>query len=118
MTAEPRPHRPLRLLQIYPKGDFYTGAAIQLRDLAAGLVAAGHRVIVLTRPSDRWAAEAARGGFTHVDFVRSGFDTRAAVRLARLLARERIEVVHAHKGRARTLALLARLFGPRPPLVV
>ena len=45
-------------------------------------------------------------------------DPVGAARLAGLLRRERIEVVHAHKGGGRTLTLLARGLGPRPPLVV
>ena len=108
----------LRILEIYPKGDFYTGAAIQLRDLARGLVARGHRVVVLTRPSERWAAEARAAGFAHLGIFRLPVDPMGAAGLAALLRAERIEVVHAHKGGGRTLALLARLFGGRPPLVV
>jgi glycosyltransferase involved in cell wall biosynthesis len=108
----------VNLLEIYPKGDFYTGAAIQLRDLARGLAARGHRVIVVTRPSERWAAEAPAAGFTHLDFFRGPADPLGAARLAGVLRRERIDVVHAHKGGGRTLTLLARGLGPRPPLVV
>jgi glycosyltransferase involved in cell wall biosynthesis len=40
------------------------------------------------------------------------------VRLAGLLRAERVQVVHAHKGGGRTLTILARAVGPRPPLVV
>jgi glycosyltransferase involved in cell wall biosynthesis len=108
----------VRLLQIYPKGDFYTGAAIQLRDLARGLAARGHRVVVVTRPSERWTAEARTAGFAHAGFFRSPADPWGAARLAAILRDERVEVVHAHKGGGRTLALLARAFGPRPALVV
>src|SRR5207247_457032 len=43
------PGSPLRILQLYPKGDFFTGAAIQLRDLAAGLAARGHPVAGVRR---------------------------------------------------------------------
>ena len=43
----------MNILQIYPKADFFTGAAMQLRDLAAGLASRGHRVVVATRPSAR-----------------------------------------------------------------
>jgi len=110
--------RPLRILQIYPKGDFHTGAAIQLRDLARGLVARGHRVVVVTRPSARWVAEGAAAGFAHLGFFRFPADPLGAAQLAALIRRERIQVVHAHKGGGRTLTLLARVFGPRPPLVV
>ncbi|HEV8306275.1 MAG TPA: glycosyltransferase family 4 protein [Methylomirabilota bacterium] len=109
---------PLRVLQIYPKDDFYTGAAIQLRDLARGLAARGHRVLVVTQPSARWAAEAEDAGFAHVGFFRSPADPVGALRLAALLRTEGTQVVHAHKGGGRTLTLLARAFGPRPPLVV
>jgi glycosyltransferase involved in cell wall biosynthesis len=108
----------VNLLQIYPKGDFHTGAAIQLRDLARHLAIRGHRVIVVTRPSERWAAEARAAGFAHLDFFRSPADPVGAARLAAVLRRERIEAVHAHKGGGRTLTLLARGLGPRPPLVV
>ena len=65
----------MRLLQIYPKGDFYTGAAIQLRDLARGLAARGHRVVVVTRPSERWAEEARAAGFVHHGFFRGPADS-------------------------------------------
>jgi glycosyltransferase involved in cell wall biosynthesis len=50
--------------------------------------------------------------------MRRQWDPRAAWRLARLIRRERIQVVHAHKGRARTLTLLAGLMGGRTLLVL
>ena len=129
------PHRapaepPLRILEIYPKGDYHTGAAVQLRDLARGLAAHGHRVVVVTRPSARWTAEGAEGAFLHLGHLghlghpghpgvfRAGPHPLGAMRLAAVLRTERIQVVHAHKGGGRTLTLLARLFGPRPPLIV
>lgn len=108
----------MNLLQIYPKGDFHTGAAIQLRDLARCLAARGHRVIVVTRPSERWSVEARTAGFAHLDFFRGPADPVGAVRLAAVLRREGIEVVHAHKGGGRTLTLLARGLARQPPLVV
>ena len=108
----------MNLLQIYPKGDFHTGAAIQLRDLARCLAARGHRVIVVTRPSERWAAEARAAGFVHLDFFRGPADPVGAARLAAVIRAERIGAVHAHKGGGRTLTLLARGLGARPPLVV
>ena len=39
------PESPLRILELYPKGDFFTGAAIQLRDLAGGLAVSGHGIV-------------------------------------------------------------------------
>ena len=73
---------------------------------------------VVTRPSERWAAEAPGAGFTHLDFFRGPANPVGAARLAGVLRRERIDVVHAHKGGGRTLTLLARGLGRHPPLVV
>jgi hypothetical protein len=42
----------VNILQLYPKSDFFTGAAIQLRDLALGLAGRGHHVVVATRPNE------------------------------------------------------------------
>ncbi|HKZ08184.1 MAG TPA: glycosyltransferase family 4 protein [Methylomirabilota bacterium] len=110
---------PLRILEIYPKGDFFTGAAIQLCDLARGLAGRGHHVVVATPPSEAWAARCRESGLTHVAIpMRRPYDPRAAWQLARLIRRQRIQVVHAHKGRARTLTLLAGLMGARAPLVL
>src|SRR5205809_507044 len=38
---------PLRILQLYPKADYFTGAAIQLRELAWGLRDRVHAVVVV-----------------------------------------------------------------------
>jgi len=113
------PDGPLRILEIYPKGDFFTGAAMQLRDLARGLAARGHDVTVVTPPSETWSARCREAGLAHVAIpMRRPYDPRAAWRLAQLIRRERIQIVHAHKGRARTLTLLAGLMGARPLLVL
>ena len=45
-------------------------------------------------------------------------DPRSAWALARLIRAEGIEVIHCHKGRARTLALLAGLAAPIPVLIL
>ncbi|HEU5323155.1 MAG TPA: glycosyltransferase, partial [Methylomirabilota bacterium] len=109
----------LRILHLYPKGDFFTGAAVQLHDLAAGLAARGHAVTVATPASETWAARCRAAGVEHVALpMRRGLDPRAAWRLARLVRARRIQVAHAHKGRARTLALLAGVMGARPLLVL
>src|SRR4029453_18044290 len=110
---------PLRVLQIYPKADFFTGAAVQLRDLARGLAARGHQVTVVTPPSEAWAARCHEAGLVHVAIaMRRPYDPRAAWRLARLIRQQRIQIAHAHKGRARTLTLLAGLMGARALLVL
>src|SRR5438132_5777148 len=56
---------PLRILQLYPKEDYFTGAAIQVRELALGLHARGHDVIIGTRPSDIWSAKTREAGVPH-----------------------------------------------------
>lgn len=109
----------LRILQLYPKGDFFTGAAIQLRDLAAGLAARGHHVTVATPPSAAWAERCRAAGLEHVEIaMHRPLDPRAAWRLGRVIRRQRIQVAHAHKGRARTLAILAGMMGARTRLVL
>src|SRR6185503_19339865 len=48
----------------------------------------------------------------------SEVDLRSARALVGILRRHRIQVVHAHKGKARTLALIAGLFVRVPVLVL
>ena len=87
------PGSPLRLLQLYPKADFFTGAAIQLRDLVAGLVARGHHVTVATPPSDVWRERCRAIGVDHVALpMGRPWDPRAAWRLARTIRGRRIQV--------------------------
>lgn len=109
----------LGILHIYPKADFFTGAAIQMRDLVAGLAARGHRVIVATEPSPIWARELARLGVSHEAIpMRRAYAPRSVWRVGRAIRRHAIDIVHAHKGRARTLTILARITGARPLLVL
>lgn len=113
------PGDPLRILQLYPKGDFFTGAAVQLHDLAVALAARGHDVTIATPPGEVWAARCRASGLRHLALpMRQPFDPRAAWRLARFIRRQRVQVAHAHKGRARTLAILAGLMGGRALLVL
>ena len=110
---------PLRILQIYPKQDYFTGAAIQVRELAWGLKRRGHDVIMATRPSDIWAAKTREAGITHYPIpMASEVDLRSVRRLVTVLKRHRIQVVHAQKGKARTLAMMASLFVRIPILVL
>jgi glycosyltransferase involved in cell wall biosynthesis len=111
--------RPLRVLELYPKADFFTGAAVQLRDLAFGLARRGVRITVATSPSRVWADRLAGTGIVYEAIpMKRAWDPRAVWRLARVVRRHRIDIIHAHKGRARTLALLAGLLGPRPALIL
>jgi len=109
----------LRVLQLYPKEDYFTGAAIQLRELTWGLAARGHHVVVVTRPSQTWAAKTAEAGIPYYPLpMRSEIDLGSVGRLIRILREHRIQVVHAQKGKARTLAMIASLFVHIPVLVL
>ena len=109
----------LRILQLYPKADYYTGAAIQLSELADGLQRRGHEVVAATRPSEVWASRLGQAGITHYGLAMSSeIDLRSVKALVRILRRHRIQIVHAQKGRARTLAILAGLFVRIPVLIL
>ena len=110
---------PLRVLQLYPKSDYFTGAAIQTLELARGLGRRGHHVVVATRPSEAWTDKCAEAGLIyHAVPMRSELDVRSVAPLVRILRRHRIQIVHAQKGRARTLAMMAGLFTRIPVLVL
>ncbi len=114
-----RASAPVRVLHIYPKGDFFTGAAIQVWELVRGLKARGHDVLLATRPAPIWSTKSAEAGVTHYGLpMTSEIDLRSVARLVRVLRQHRIQVVHAHKGRARTLALLAGLVTRLPVLIL
>src|SRR5881409_4174131 len=110
---------PLRVLQLYPKEDYFTGAAIQLRELVLGLTARGHDVTVATRPSEVWVEKLGAASVPYIPLpMASEIDLRSVKALVRILRSRRVQVVHAHKGRARTLALIAGLFVRIPVLVL
>jgi len=118
-SGDARASAPVRVLHIYPKGDFFTGAAIQVWDLVRGLKARGHDVALATRPASIWSTKSAEAGVTHYGLpMTSEIDLRSVARLVRVLRQHRIQVVHAHKGRARTLALLAGLVTRLPVLIL
>jgi len=110
---------PLRILQLYPKSDYFTGAAVQLLELARGLKDRGHHVVVATRPGEGWAEKCAEAGLAYQAVpMRSEADVKSVPPLVRLLRRHRIQVVHAQKGKARTLAMMAGLFTKIPVLIL
>ncbi len=109
----------MNVLQLYPKSDYFTGAAIQLLELAKGLVARGHRVVVSTRPGEGWAERCAQVGALYRSVpMRSETDVRSIPDLVRIIRHHKIQVVHCQKGKARTLALMAGLFVRIPVLIL
>ena len=110
---------PLRILQLYPKSDYFTGAAVQLLELARGLKDRGHHVVVATRPGPGWVEKCAAAGLPyHAVPMRSEVDVRSVPPLVRILRQHHIQVVHAQKGKARTLAIMAGLFTKIPVLIL
>lgn len=110
---------PLRVLHLYPKADYFTGAAVQLYELARGLAAHGHHVVVATHPSAIWAARCRDAGLPYSPMpMRSALDLRSVQALVQLLRTHHIQVVHCHKGRARTLGILAGLVVKVPVLIL
>ncbi len=110
---------PLRVLQVYPKDDYFTGAAIQLRELTLGLRRRGHDVHLATRPSPVWTAKTREASIPHHSLpMRSEIDLRSVPGLVSILRSHRTQVVHAQKGKARTLAMIAGLFVPIPALIL
>jgi glycosyltransferase involved in cell wall biosynthesis len=109
----------MRILHVYPKPDFFTGAAIQVFELARELAGRGHDIVLATRPSELWAKRCSALGITHYEVpMTSEIDVRSAVRFIDIVRRHGIEVVHAHKGKGRTLALMAGLFTRIPVLIL
>lgn len=109
---------PLRILHLYSKSDYFTGAAIQLQELATGQAALGYHVVVATRPSDLWAEKAAARRLSYCPLpMVSAFDLGSIRVLARIICAHGIQVVHAHKGTACRLAILAGLLTSLPVLV-
>lgn len=109
----------MRILHVYPKDDYFTGAAIQLWELANALARRGHDVVIATRPADHWAQRCRRTGLVQYGVpMRSELDLPSAWRLAQIIRAHRIDVVHAHKGKARTLAMIAAAAVRLPVLIL
>jgi len=109
----------LRILQLYPKSDYFTGAAVQLLELARGLQERGHHVVVTTRPGEGWVEKCAEARLPYHSLpMRSEVDVKSIPGLVRIIRKHRIQVVHAQKGKARTLALMAGLFTKIPVLIL
>ncbi len=114
------PSSRLSILQVLEKGSFHTGSVVQMYQLASGLAGRGHRVAIVTRPESEVAERARRDGLDVVALpLRHELDLSSAGRLARVYEERNVEIVHAHKGIAHSVALAATFFSKaRPSLVV
>ena len=86
---------PLRILQLYPKEDYFTGAAIQLQELVLGLKGRGHDVTVATRRSEIWIEKMRAAAVPYVPLaMASEVDLRSVKGLVRILRARPVQVIH------------------------
>ncbi len=109
----------LRIVHVLEKNRLTTGSVVQMLDAAVGLASRGHRVTVVSRPGGDLEAACGEARIRFVGLPLRRADLRSVLALRHLLRSQRVEVVHAHKGRAHALALVAAAgLGPRPVVVV
>ncbi|MGK2856671.1 MAG: glycosyltransferase family 4 protein [Thermoanaerobaculia bacterium] len=109
----------MRVFQILEKNRFDTGSVHQMFQAALGLRERAHEVTILSRfdsTLQRRAREAGVG-FVALPFA-SDADLRTIHAISRLVRDRRPDVIHVHKGRSHTLALLATLRRPVGAFVV
>lgn len=111
-------NRPLGILMIDSHGAVERGGAVQCASLARALARRGHRVTCIFdgRPDQPmeglWFDSLRDAG---VRLLRLGLESPAAMlRLRRLLAAERPDILHTHKNRALFFAYIATLGMSRP----
>jgi glycosyltransferase involved in cell wall biosynthesis len=115
MTAARR----LSILQVLEKGLFSTGSVVQMFQLARGLAGRGHRVAIVSRPEGAVPARAREEGLEFIALpLKHEFDFGSARRLAKVFDERSVDVVHAHKGIAHSIALFATYFSRTRPVIV
>lgn len=119
-TRGSRPgERSLSVLQVLEKGSFTTGSVVQMFELARGLARRGHDVAVVSRPGGEVAERCRAEGLTFFSLpLKHEFDLASARQFARIVDERAVDVVHAHKGIAHSVALFATLFERRRPALV
>ena len=111
--------RPLTVLHALEKASFSTGSVWQMFEAARGLAQRGHRVLVATRPDAEMARRCREAGLVHLPLAFwNEFDLYSMRRLAGVARRQRVQVIHAHKGIAHAVALGAAVAGARFGLIV
>ncbi|HEY0159089.1 MAG TPA: glycosyltransferase family 4 protein [Thermoanaerobaculia bacterium] len=109
----------MKILQVLEFNQFNTGSVHQMFQAASGLRERGHEVVIATRPDAVMAAKAAEKGIRYYGFpFRHQFDLATVRGLRRMLREEQPDVIHAHKGVAHGLTLLASWGHPVGAFVV
>ena len=109
----------LRILQISSAKEL-GGGERHLADLANALTAKGHRVFAAVRPHSPLIRELADLPNQNVIRLplRNALDARNAGRLASIVKKEEIEIVHAHMARDYPLAAYAARRNPKSRLII
>lgn len=109
----------MKILQI-SSAQSLGGGERHLADLANGLVGRGHEVHVALRPNSPLAGELHRVSRENICTLplRNSLDVTSAQALARLVRKEKIEIVHAHMARDYPLAAYAARRNPGSELIV
>ncbi|MDQ3281779.1 MAG: glycosyltransferase family 4 protein [Acidobacteriota bacterium] len=109
----------MKILQVLEFNQFNTGSVHQMFQAASGLRERGHEVVIATRPDPVMSARAAEAGIRHYGFrFRHQFDLATVTGLRKMLREEKPDVIHAHKGIAHGLTLLAAYGHPVPAFIV
>jgi len=109
----------MRVFQILEKNRFDTGSVHQMFQAAAGLRERANDVTIISRFDSTLEKKALEAGLDYVALpFSSDFDLRTIRAIARLVREKRPDVIHVHKGRSHTLALLATLRCPVGAFVV
>jgi len=98
----------------------WRGGEQQASYLMRGLAEQGHTVLLAGRPGAPFVTRDHGGAaITRVELpFRGELDLDTALRLARIVRRERVDILHAHTSHAHTLACIARRFAGRGKVVV
>ena len=112
--------RRLTIVHTIEKNRLTTGSVVQMMEAARGLAARNHRVTVAAPPGGDIESACEEARVTYLPMPLAGsFDVASALTLRRHLKGAPTDVIHAHKGRAHSVALLAATgLGPRPLVVV
>jgi glycosyltransferase involved in cell wall biosynthesis len=109
----------MRIFQILEFNQFNTGSVHQMFQAATGLRERGHELTVISRPDALLQRRCEEHGVAFAALrLRNEFDIASARKLARLVRRERPDVIHVHKGVAHALALAATWWHPAGAFVV
>ncbi|MFH1998935.1 MAG: glycosyltransferase family 4 protein [Planctomycetota bacterium] len=96
----------------------WSGQSIQIWDLAVGLRERGHEVFLVAQPGSAFSEKARAAGFPLFEFKMKGWaQLPTAVRLASLLRKHKIDLLHCHDARDHQIGCLAARLGGARALV-